>query len=170
MPLNEREEQEFRQIALRLSSEDPGLTERMGRLSERLAGAGALTLWVLVVLGGLALLPLAAETGIYLVGIAGYGLAALGAVRGYRALRHSSWLPHPLALAAARRTGGQARFRIGGWWKVTLGVAVGVAVFMIASGPPNPTVPAVQPAVAETSGTGSGPLTTGLTRSIARSQ
>jgi hypothetical protein len=151
MPLNEREEQQFRQIASRLSTDDPGLSERMDRLSERLAGAGAVTLSVLIAVGGLSLLPLAAESGIYPLGLLGYVIAAVGTVRTVRVVRQTSWLPRSVALAATR-PGEKAGIRGARWWKVTLAAALSVAVFMIAAGGTAGSAgsDAVQPTVADT--------------------
>jgi hypothetical protein len=151
MPLNEREEQQFRQIASQLTTDDPGLSERMDRLSERLAGAGAVTLSVLIVVAGLALLPLAAESGIYALGLIGYVVAAIGTVRTVRMIRQTSWLPRSL-VSAAMRPGQKLDIRGARWWKVTLGVALSIAVFMIATGGATDGArpDAVQPAVADT--------------------
>jgi hypothetical protein len=162
MPLSEREEQQFRRIASQLSTDDPRLSERMGKLSERLSGVGVLTIWALVVLGGLALLPLAAETRLYPLGGVGYVVACIAAMRGARASRYGTWFPKPARAAASGKA--PSDIRAARWWKVTLGGLATLALLLTFTGPPGGSSPkGVQATVAETSGSGTAPATWGLT-------
>jgi hypothetical protein len=152
MPLSEREEQAFRQIASQLSTDDPDLGVRLRRLSERISGASAVFAASAMTAGGLTLLPLAAETGLYPLGLAGYGLACLGVARGADLIRRVRW---PSARWRAGGTGAvtsaTARARV----RSALGAMAAVVVLMMVFGSGTPSAPAgsTEPRVASASGT-----------------
>jgi hypothetical protein len=80
MPLDEREEALFRSIEAELRAEDPEFAARLSGLS-RWRPLLATAFWPAVALTvGLLVLPLAAEFGLYPVGLVGYVLATFAAV------------------------------------------------------------------------------------------
>lgn len=105
MPLNDREEAALRALEQQMSAEDPKLAARLGgrppvtakvrRPSVRY-GAG--------VAAGLASMPIAADTGLYVLGVAGYVLATICVTRLFERLGRPDTEHAP---AASRPTSGR---------------------------------------------------------------